>query len=395
LLSMIELQVKGNPKTSLQYSLEALNKYELAQLPRRVAGAHVNIGTIYDIQGDRIGAEKHWQRALAINSAIGNLEQEGIILLNYGVFHHNHNKFENSIESWQQANKIFNSIGMQNNFAVAVGNMGEVYLQICDYQNSYENLCRVGEIFAQLNNREEELNILFLQAKFWFILGGIDQLKKIIEQYEYYSLTLEGLSEKLRLNLDYLRLLIIFMEPKEFEDKKAVMDLIEKAKIEGENVLATEIIFLLIEDLTGKKKFSEAIELLDNIDFVNYIQENIIFRAQREYLLGKVAYHTQNENLKSPIEYFEHAYSLLEDESIYELTWKILFTISETYWERGNFHKAKKPRHYAYELINMIGENITDNKLRSTYFNHPERKKALEKLVLIGNQTQLNEYQKS
>jgi hypothetical protein len=43
----------------------------------------------------------------------------------------------------------------------------------------------------------------------------------------------------------------------------------------------------------------------------------------------------------------------------------------------------------------MIGENITDNKLRSTYFNHPERKKALEKLALIGNQTQLNEYQKS
>ena len=395
LQSMIELQVKGNPKTSLQYSIEALNKYELAQLPRRVAGAHVNIGTIYDIQGDRIGAEKHWQRALAINSAIGNLEQEGIILLNYGVFHHNHNKLENSIESWQQANKIFNSIGMQNNFAVAVGNMGEVYLQICDYQNSYENLCRAGEIFAQLNNREEELNILFLQGKFWFILGGIDQLKKIIEQYEYYSLTLEGLSEKLRLNLDYLRLLIIFKESKGFEDKKAVMDLIEKAKIEGENVLATEIIFLFIEDLTGKKKFSEAIELLNDIDLVNYIQENIIFRAQREYLLGKIAYHTQYENLKSPIEYFEHAYSLLEDESIYELTWKILFTISETYWERGNFHKAKKPRHYAYELINMIGENITDNKLRSTYFNHPERKKALEKLVLIGNQTQLNEYQKS
>jgi hypothetical protein len=43
----------------------------------------------------------------------------------------------------------------------------------------------------------------------------------------------------------------------------------------------------------------------------------------------------------------------------------------------------------------MIGENITNSKIRSAYFNHPERKKALEKLVLIGNQTQLNEYQKS
>jgi tetratricopeptide (TPR) repeat protein len=284
---------------------------------------------------------------------------------------------------------------MQNNFAVAVGNMGEVYMQLCDYQNSYENLSRAGEIFAQLNNREEELNVLFLQGKFWFIIGAIDQLKQIIERYEYYSLTLEGLSEKLKLNLDFLRLLIIFIESKGFEDIKAVMTLIEKARKVGENVLATETIFLLIEDLIGKEKFSEAIEFLDDVDLVIYIKENIIFRAQREYLLGKIAYHTQNENLKSPIEYFEHAYSLLEDESIYELTWKILFTISETYWERGNFHKAKKPRHYAYELINMIGENITNSKLRSAYFNHPERKKALEKLNLIGNQTQLNEHQKN
>jgi hypothetical protein len=77
------------------------------------------------------------------------------------------------------------------------------------------------------------------------------------------------------------------------------------------------------------------------------------------------------------------------------LTWKILFTIAETYWERGNFHKAKKPRLYAYELINLIGENITNTKIRSAYFNHPERKTALEKLVLMGSQTQLNEYQKS
>nr|HMN26103.1 hypothetical protein [Ignavibacteriaceae bacterium] len=102
-----------------------------------------------------------------------------------------------------------------------------------------------------------------------------------------------------------------------------------------------------------------------------------------------------SENLKSPIEYFETAYNLIEDESISELTWKILFIIAETYWERGNFHKAKKPSYYAYELINMIGENISNSKIRTAYFNHPERKKALEKLILIGNQTQLNEFQKS
>ncbi len=80
------------------------------------------------------------------------------------------------------------------------------------------------------------------------------------------------------------------------------------------------------------------------------------------------------------LEYFEKAFEIIENESITELTWKILFEITNLYWERGNINKSKKPRIYAYELINLIGENISNSKIRSAYFNHPERKKALEKL---------------
>ena len=43
----------------------------------------------------------------------------------------------------------------------------------------------------------------------------------------------------------------------------------------------------------------------------------------------------------------------------------------------------------------MIGENITNSKIRTSFFSHPERKRAFEKLILIGNQVQLNEFQKS
>jgi hypothetical protein len=73
----------------------------------------------------------------------------------------------------------------------------------------------------------------------------------------------------------------------------------------------------------------------------------------------------------------------------------VLLEIADIYSDRGNFHKAKKPRIYAYELINIIGENIIDNKIRSLYFNHPIRKNALNKLISIGSQVQFNEFQKS
>ncbi len=273
--------------------------------------------------------------------------------------------------------------------------MEKFILQTCDYQNAFDSLNKSLNIFNELNNKEEALSVLYILGKLWFTIGESDELKKIINQYEYYLVTEENNSEKNNLNFIYLNLLLKLNTNESFNLKSDLSLILEKAKSISEPNLYVESIILSVEKLIILEEYDEALAYLENKDFNKYIQQNVIFKAQREFLFGKIAYHTQNENLKSPIEYFERAYNLIEDESISELTWKILFTIAETYWERGNFHKAKKPRHYAYELINMIGENITSSKIRSAYFNHPERKKALEKLVLIGNQTQLNEYQKS
>ena len=124
LLSLIEFNLRNNPAKSLTYSFEALKDYEQANLPRRVSDIHVNIGTFLNLEGKKNEAEQHWQTALRINADIGNLQQEGMILLNYGVFHHYNNNLEKAIESWQQASKIFNSIGMQNNFALALSKYG-------------------------------------------------------------------------------------------------------------------------------------------------------------------------------------------------------------------------------------------------------------------------------
>ena len=111
--------------------------------------------------------------------------------------------------------------------------------------------------------------------------------------------------------------------------------------------------------------------------------------------MGKISQLDSTLTEKPAIEYFENAFNLLEGQSIVELTWKVLYEITMIYWERGNFHKTKKPRIYSYELLNMIGENISNNKIRTAYFNHPVRKKAIEKLKLIGSQAQINEFQKS
>jgi tetratricopeptide (TPR) repeat protein len=395
LLGIIEIQFRSNPE-------QALKKFILAEqiyLPQKMAGRTVrikiNIGNIYSMIGEKKNAEKYWDKAVELNRTIGDLGQEAYILLNYGVFYHENNNLEKANESWLQSEKIFTALGNQSGIGLSLSNLGEVYLQTCDYQNAYDNLNKALVIFNQLKNKEEALNVIYVLGKFWFIIGESEELEKIINQYEYSLFTEDNNSERNNLIFNYLKLLVKINNNESSELLSEISSLLEMAIRVSEVILYMESVIRISEHLINLKKFDEALFYLSDKDFVKNIEQNVIFKAQREYLFGRIAYYTQNEDLKSPLEYYENAYNLIEDESISELTWKTLSTIAENYWERGNFHKAKKPRHYAYELINMIGENITNSKIRSAYFNHPERKKALEKLVLIGNQTQLNEYQKS
>ena len=395
LLGLIEIQFRNNPEQALKNFILAEESYPKRKLTDRIARIKVNIGTIYNILGDKDTASKYWQEAIKLNQTIGNLEQEAYILLNYGVFYQENNDFEKANESWIRSEKIFTALGNQNGIGLSLTNLGEVYLLTCDYQNAYDYLNKALNIFNQLNNKEEALNVIHLLGRFWFAIGNAEELEKTVNQYEYFLFTDDNNSERNKLIFLYIKLLLRINKSESIELNSEISSLLEIAKrIPDVNIYADSII-KISEHLVNLRKFDKVLFYLFDKDFIKNVEQNVIFRAQREYLFGRIAYYTQNEDLKSPIEYFESAYNLVEEESISELTWKILFTIAKTYWERGNFNKAKKPRHYAYELINMIGENITNVKLRAAYFNNPERKKAIEKLILIGNQTQLNEYQKS
>jgi serine/threonine protein kinase len=395
LMAIIEFNFRNNLKKSFEYSFEALKHYQSAKLPRRVAGMYVNIGAIYDMVGDKKEAENYWQKALEVNSSIGNLEQEGAILINYGVLHHNSNSLEKAIECWKQAINIFIPIGIQNKLAFAKGNMGEVYFIICDYQNAYESLILSYDLFKSLNNDKEGLSTLLILGKFWFTIGDVKELNKIINNYEVTSLVDIQKSDKSTLNLLYLRLLKNLLFGTQIINETDVLQLLEGYLAIEEKNLYLETIYNYSEYLIKTNKLIRAHELLSLKTIDKIIEQNIIFTAQRLYLFGKIAQVDQSITDIPAIQCFEKAYNLLEGESITELTWKVLFEISNTYFERGNFYKSKQPRIYAYELINLIGDNISNTKIRSAFFNHPERKRALDKLAHIGNQAQFNEYQKS
>ncbi len=395
LLGLIEIQFRNNHTEALKYFNEALKYYELTKSYDKILKIQGNIGNIYYLSGDKINAERYWNNSLELNRNIGNLAQEALVLLSYGVFYQENHNYEMAIQYWSQSETIFSTIGYLNGKALSINNLGEMYLETCEYQNSFDNLNKALSIFKDLNNIEEEFNTLFLLGKFWFIIGDPGEIYKVIGKYEYHFNTVENLSEKFRINYDYLKVMKNVLDGESSSDNSEFLRLIEKCKELDESNLYVEIILLYVDFLIEAQKFDESLKYLNDDRLIKQIENSILFRAQKEFLLGKIAQLSRNENLKSPIDYFESAYSLIEDQSVNELTWKVLFAMSEIFWERGNINKSKKPRLYAIELLNMIADHISNSKIRNAYIERIDRKIAFEKLKLMNDRIQQDEYQKS
>ncbi|MFO7527171.1 MAG: protein kinase [Ignavibacteriaceae bacterium] len=385
LIGMIKVYAEEDLPAAINNFERALEMYQKAKLPRRIAGVEVNLGNIYDMLGNDEKSETHWDNALRINESIGNLEQEAIILMNYSIYFRHKLSFDRSIKLVLRSEQIFSSLGNENYRAVVLTNLGEIYLNICEYQKAYECLTTVTEIFRKLNNFEELANALFDLGKLYYHLKDEEMLDKIINEYEL-CIAEKGLSSKYSMILEIMKLFKDFTNDVDIDIAQASQILAGLLKA-GENRLFIDFLIILINYFVHRKEVDKYLIL----DFMhsNVIMEswntNYLMKAYKEYFLGKISLDINAERLSPPLEHFEKALSLIENESITELTWQVLAAISESYIERGYVNKAKKPLFYAAELLNYIADNIKKSDIRTKYLNDSERKKIFEQLKIFNN----------
>jgi len=378
LKGMIDIYQNNEMDSALENFQKAKHEFDKANEPIRVSGTEVNIGNIYNILADYEKAEEHWKTALEINQSIGNLDQEGLLHQNFGLFYLDRQKYNLAIESYLKAQNIFLSLGKKSNYGLILINLGEVYLKICDYQNSIESLKEAYKIFSRLNNPEEVLESLTLLGKLFFSIGFLLKLDETIISFEKLISNV-NLPAKYETNLKYLKILLqLLKEEKVFPDdiNKIV---IEYKKVEERNLMI-ECKFLMISCLIREENFKAAYDQLFDIELMDLCSQNSILAAEREYFLGIISRNYKSDQLLPPLTYFENAYELIKDENITELTWKILYSISDLYIERGNLNKAKQFVVYTRELIYFIAEKIESPRLRAAYFKQKDRIKTLEKL---------------
>ncbi len=356
---------------------KALISFKDADSPRRVAGMEVNIGNIYTLLSDYNKAEEHWQVALEINRSVGNLEQEGLILLNLGVFYFFRGNYDQAIESYEKARKIFLSLGNQLNYGLVLLNRGETYLAICEYENSLDSLEDAEKIFNQIENYEELSEVYLVLSKLYLIIGFRDKLEETIKKFKE-NLKKKKLPKKYDLNLKFLLILLSSIDNMNIEIEELKTVAAEFKDFDDKSYYA-DCIFLLVKKLVIDEKFNDALLQINQPYLLDLCSQNSILEAQREYFLGIISQKHASDELLPPLDHFEKAYTLVKDENVSEITWKILLAISELYIERGNLSKAKAFTIYGKELVYFISENIQSPRLRAAYLKEQERFKAIQK----------------
>ena len=384
LLGLIEINKKNNVDEGLFLIMQAQEAYQQVNDSNRVAQMGKNMGNIFNIKGEYEKAEQSWNKSLEINRAIGNLEQEAGLLLNFGVYYYDKSYLSNAIDFYKRASSIFVSIGNKYGESQALYNLSEVYLLTCEYQNAYKVIQNSILIFSQLNYLLEELEAQFILSKLFYLIGDFEMFSEVIGNIN--QLNEKGnIVEKNKIQFEYL------LELKKIKDDFSKADInklhsLQKAFLEQKDKLhyfSTTI--LIVKNLIGLNKIKEGVAILRSEGINDLCKDNVLFFAEREYILGKFSQKNPTLQLKTPVEYYNSALKALEDFAVTELTWEIMFELGNYFFQRGNFGKAKENFNYAKEIIFYFGDNIKNSRLRDAYFNKPERKDALQKIEKLGS----------
>lgn len=393
LMSMIYLLYENNIEKSFYYCKKSLERYKKLGLRDKEAGQLVNLGILHFENGNFSEAYKLWEESNAVNLAIGNFVQSAAILLNWGVAFIKQMKNEEAIEKLKDAKRILKNISEQNLYSICLYNLGEAYLNSCDFQNAYESLIEAQEKFSLVGNVDEELRVLFLLGKFWFTIGDESELEKIINQFEYYSYTRSFLTDEHANTYEFLKLMSMILKDERIPVDQ-VINLLDKVDENNLNLFG-DLFFVILERFCYNNRINDSLYIIKQSGFSKLDNGSNYFAAYIDFINGLIVRYDKIEGMKSPLEYFESAYSKLENESISELTWKVLVAITEMYLERGNYHRAKKPRLYALELINLIADSISNPRIRVKFLEKKERKNALEILKKLSDKVKENELQQN
>jgi serine/threonine protein kinase/tetratricopeptide (TPR) repeat protein len=387
ILGLIEVRIKDNNDAALFNFQNALENYKKADLPLKISITEMNIGNIYNFKRDYAKSEKYWKDAVELNSKIGNLEQEALLLMNLGNFYYLKKLDTNlAAEYYNKSLSIFRSIENNDGKARVLSNLGELNLLICEYEEALSNVNEVMKFLNEMENNEQNIEITFLAGKIYYEIGNYQNIKKCYDDLK--KLTEVQEAEKTSNYVKYLSLLLYNLERKFDSIIEAGFEVKDSFWKQGDMLHFFKTSVLIIESFIYLSKFEEAYNLILSKDFEEAASTNFLFKSESKYLMGRISEVLEHISEKNSLNLYLESMEEIADFHVIELTRKLFFNIGLYYYERGNANKVKENFAYVRSIINLIGSNFKDETNRKYYLSKKEISYCIDKINGVENAAQ-------
>jgi tetratricopeptide (TPR) repeat protein len=259
-------------------------------------------------------------------------------------------------------------------------NLAEIYLFTCEYEKSIEAIDKSIKIFQNIKNLNEEMESLFLLGKLYFTICDLQDLNIVIQELKE-KMEDEKTVEKHKLNCNLLSQLYSISNG-DFYEAENTFRVIKGQYLEQEDKInyffvSSQLIKLLIQN----ENYEEVLSELEDKSFIKICSENKLYNAERNYLFAVLT--INNKTFGNPIDYLLKALNYINESSITELSWKVLYQLADIYFERGNYPKSEEYNTFALSVLNYIFNNINNKKIQSYVIESSERREVYQKLLMM------------
>lgn len=361
-------------KMSLSAREETGNKLKLAV-------SYMNLGMIANRRSDHENATYFLEKALQLSEEVGDIRQVARIYNNLGIVAYDKSEYEDSLNQYQKALNIFIRTGDRVGSSWSWYNVGELQFKLCEYEQSLRSLERSLQLYRQLDDAQGLAEAYDQLGNLHLVLG---KMKEANEHARQAQQVIQTSHIKTETGNNLLLFADLHLTNSDWENAEASLADATRFYEEIGDVKNHCFATMKLGEMYCRKRDHAKAEMYLN-DANSKCPGNAQLQATILFHLGIL--HQQLQDRKA-VTYLQDAYSLSEETTVSEISWRICFALFREYQGRGLVNKAFEYGEKTLVILKFILSKFTQPDLADAYLHSHNRSGVISYINHLGDSLQ-------
>ncbi|MBM3300845.1 MAG: tetratricopeptide repeat protein, partial [Deltaproteobacteria bacterium] len=299
----------------------------------KLIAAHINLGNVFSVQKRFQEARDHWQVALTLCQDVGSLEQEAQICNNLGIAHYSRQEYSEALRCYERSLDLFKRTGNLPGQAYCHTNLGEVYLAESAFEKALSAWGQAQDLYERLQDALGLTETRIQLAQAYLVVGDRTNARTCIDRAAYY---IEQRGIESQRGAHYLVSGTCLAHAGEFEQGRKLfqraVEFFEAAHEERQRCIA-RLRLGILEAAAGND--AAALSILREVAATAQQKEFNDLGANALFWIGTLKTGSAQTTGEEPLTLYKQAFTLLKDQPVSEITWKICLNLGKLYLQRG------------------------------------------------------------